>query len=100
MTRPAPHRMTDQSWRVLVRFVVGLAGLSLFALVPGIARLGSARDGVAMLSMMCALSGVCRTTIALLRREQLGPAFLTSWDEAAGYYAVSVLARMFVDVMG
>jgi len=99
MTHPVSRRMTDRSWRVLVRFVVGLAGLSMFALAPGFARLGSARDGMAMLSTMCALSGLCRTTIALLRREQLGPAYLTSWDEAAGYYAMSVLARMVTGVM-
>ncbi|MEJ1976356.1 MAG: hypothetical protein WDN49_09910 [Acetobacteraceae bacterium] len=81
------------------RFGVGLAGLCVFTAVPSLTALGSLRDGVGMLSTLSALSGLCRITIAVMRKERLGVDHLNSWDEAAAYYAVSVLARMMTGVM-
>jgi hypothetical protein len=94
------QRIDDRSRRVLIRFAVGAVWLTAFTFVPHVAGLGSLRDGVAMLSTLCALSGLCRMAIAILAREPLGPSHLNSWDEAAGFYAMSVLARMVTGVMG
>ncbi len=97
---PVRRRIDVQSRRVLVRFAAVLAWLVVCALLPGVVRRGSVSASVVVLSALCAMSGLLRMVVALKGREQIEARHLTSWDEAAAFYAMSILARMTAAAMG
>ncbi len=100
MTPPVRHRLDGRSRRVLLRFGLVLAWLVACSLLPGMVRNGSVQGSVAVLSTLCAMSGLLRMVIAVKGRERIEAGHLTSWDEAAAFYAMSILARMTVAAIG
>ncbi len=97
MTQPG---IDGRSRLVLLRFALVVAWLVACYLLPGVALHGSVQGSVAVLSTMCAMSGMLRMVVALKGRERIGAGHLTSWDEAAAFYAMSILARMTAAAIG
>jgi hypothetical protein len=83
----------DRASRLRLR----LFAFKLLVAAPVLVAFASQRNYplLGMMSIFCFWNGVFAGMAALLQRHKLNAAFLTAWDEMAGFFGFAALMRLF-----